>query len=63
MKTTLKIISVAGLLLTLIPSFLVFAGNIDISQHKILMLIGTILWFSTAPFWLGRQEQPADNKI
>ncbi len=57
MKVVLRIISVIGLLLTIIPSILVFTGTLEINQHKVLMLIGTVIWFSTAPFWLGKQLQ------
>lgn len=52
----LKIISGAGLLLTLIPSFLVFAGVLEFEIHKRLMLLGMIMWFLTAPFWLDRSD-------
>ncbi len=48
----LKSISLLGLLLTLIPSFLVFYKVIDRPTHFILMLIGTFLWFVSAPFWM-----------
>lgn len=54
MKTLLKILSAIGLILTLLPSFLVFAGVIEFDTHKLLMLIGTILWFATAPFWMNK---------
>lgn len=55
MKTILKIISYIGLILTLFPSFLVFAGMIDFETNKNLMLIGTVLWFITAALW---QKKP-----
>ncbi len=55
MKALLKILSFIGLLLTVVPSLLVFAGTMDISQHKMYMLLGTVLWFGSAPFWLGRK--------
>ena len=55
MKTILKIISAIGLGLTLGPSFLVFSGSITFDLHKWLMLLGTILWFSTAPFWMNKK--------
>lgn len=61
MQTILKIISYIGLILTVGPSFLVFSGVIDLSLHKTLMLIGTLLWFGTAPFWMNRQK-PSEAK-
>ncbi len=55
MKMILKIISAIGLILTLAPSFMVFSGAITIDSHKWLMLLGTILWFVTAPFWMNKK--------
>jgi len=48
----LKVISLLGLLFTLTPSFLVFYKVIDKPAHFVLMLIGTLLWFASAPFWM-----------
>lgn len=58
MRSILKLVSFIGLLLTVVPSFLVFSELIELSFHKTLMLIGTLLWFFTAPFWMNKQEQP-----
>lgn len=55
----LKILSAIGLILTLVPSFLVFAGVIDLECNKTLMLAGTILWFITAPFWMNQKREEA----
>ena len=52
MKTLLKILSSIGLLLTVMPSFLVFSHIISKSTHLTLMLTGTLLWFLSAPFWM-----------
>jgi hypothetical protein len=57
MKLLLKPISYIGLLLTLIPSFLVFTGNISLDSCKMLMLIGTIVWFVSAPSWMNKAEE------
>ena len=59
MRTALKLISFTGLGLTVIPSFLVFAGRIAWGTHATLMLVGTVLWFASAPFWmLGDGSRP-----
>lgn len=58
MTTVLKIVSFLGLGLTVIPSFLVFAGTIAWETHATLMLVGTLLWFGTSPFWI--QEDVAE---
>lgn len=55
MKSILKIFSAIGLILTVIPSFMVFSGAISLDINKWLMLLGTILWFSTAPFWMNKK--------
>jgi len=57
MKTLLMIVSFCGLVLTILPAFLVFAGKIDFNYHIILMIVGTILWFLSAPFWLNKREE------
>lgn len=46
--------AIVGLVLTLLPSILVFTGTISGPTHKILMLIGMLLWFSTGPMWIKR---------
>lgn len=50
-------ISIVCLLLTLIPSFLVYAGLISLEVNKNLMLAGTIGWFCTAPFWMNKRKE------
>ena len=57
MKILLKIISLIGLLLTIVPSFLVFTGKITLDNNKWLMIIGTLLWFASAPFWMNKKEE------
>lgn len=56
MKVLLIILSVIGLGLTIIPSILVFIQDISLESHKQLMLVGMILWFAAAPFWIKEQE-------
>ena len=56
MTTILKIVSLIGLLLTIVPAFLVFSGSLQIEQHYTLMLIGTVVWFLSAPFWMLKKK-------
>ncbi|MEX0994231.1 MAG: hypothetical protein WD599_01805 [Balneolaceae bacterium] len=56
MKTVLKIISVIGLILTLLPSVLVFTRTITMDNHKSLMIAGMLLWFLSAPFWMKEKS-------
>ena len=56
MKLLIKFISYVGLGLTLILSLLVFVGNISFDSSKMLMFIGTIIWFVSAPSWMNKAE-------
>jgi hypothetical protein len=56
MRSWFKVLSVFGLALTIVPSVLVFAGSIEWTTHARLMLMGTVLWFATAPFWMRERE-------
>ena len=56
MKIIIKLISVIGIALTVIPAFLVFMGNLSWDTHANLMLAGTILWFCSAPFWIKEKS-------
>jgi len=57
MKVLVKLISYIGLILTLIPSLLVSSGNISLDSCKMLMVIGTIVWFVSAPSWMNKAEE------
>lgn len=54
-KIVLSSIAFIGLLLTVIPAFLVFYDIINLEGHKNLMLVGAILWFFTAPFIIKKK--------
>jgi hypothetical protein len=56
MTLLLKIVSITGLALTLIPSMLVFTDIITFDMHTNLMVVGMILWFATSPFWMKEKE-------
>jgi hypothetical protein len=45
MKKLWLILALSGLLLTLLPSILVFTGDIRLEEHYRIMLVGTLLWF------------------
>ena len=45
MKILLKLVSIAGLILTILPSIGVFYEVISQEENKYFMLIGTLLWF------------------
>lgn len=65
MKILLQILSIIGLMFTLLPSFFHFFKIISLDTHKMFMLIGTILWFGTAVFWIGKKKEaklPSNQK-
>jgi hypothetical protein len=56
MKILLSILGLAALLATVLPSVLVYFGAIELGTHKTLMVIGMILWFVTAPFFMKKKD-------
>ncbi|MEM1135196.1 MAG: hypothetical protein AAGI07_05105 [Bacteroidota bacterium] len=59
LRFTVKLLSFIGLGLTIFPSFLVFAQILSLAAYKHLMLIGTLIWLFTAPFWINQlKEKP-----
>jgi hypothetical protein len=56
MRYLLKAGSFIGLGLTVVPAFLVFFGTLTWNTHAVLMGIGALLWFVTAPFWMVKED-------
>jgi hypothetical protein len=56
MRYILKAGSFVGLVLTVIPAFLVFSGRLTWDTHALLMAVGALLWFVTAPFWMVKDD-------
>ncbi|MEO1616357.1 MAG: hypothetical protein AAFV88_10945 [Planctomycetota bacterium] len=57
---TLKLVSWICLALVLVPSVLAASGILGLGSIKIVALIGTIGWFATTPFWLGKDpDEPS----
>jgi hypothetical protein len=59
-NTILKIISYLALAGTIIPSLLVFFGDMDIQVSKNIMAASMVVWFVSAPFWINRK---ADEEV
>ncbi|MDB2358273.1 hypothetical protein N9V86_04060 [Opitutales bacterium] len=49
MLTLLLWIGRLGLAFTILPAVLFFAGTLTLSATKLVMLVGMVLWFVTAP--------------
>jgi hypothetical protein len=59
MQPIFKTISYLGLAITVAAPLLVWAGKISIETNKIMLVIGMILWFGSAIFWI--KHDPSAN--
>lgn len=57
MKKILRPISYAALVMLIVPPLGVFAGKVTLDASKAWMLGATLVWFATAPFWMGKSEE------
>lgn len=55
-NSILKVVSYLALAGTIIPSLLVFFGDLDLAVNKQIMAISMVLWFATAPFWINGKK-------
>ncbi len=62
MKPFYVVLTAAGLLLLLIPALMFYFGSIEEERMKLLMFIGTMIWFSGAIPWLGKKKKNPDNQ-
>ena len=54
MKTALQITSYLALALIIVPPVLYLAAAMEKSTMSTVMIVGTVLWFATVPWWMGR---------
>lgn len=57
MNTISKIVSAVALLFLLLLPLLHFGGFMDLPLTKAGLLVVTILWFASAPVWMGRLKK------
>ncbi|MCB0633201.1 MAG: hypothetical protein KDD15_25855 [Lewinella sp.] len=57
MKTLWLVLAVSGLLLTILPSILVFTGQIRLEDHYRVMAVGTLFWFVGRSFYNDRKTE------
>ena len=62
MRVLALVIAFSGLILTIVPSFFVFLGDLSWEVHSRLMLIGMLLWFIFAPIGMKSKEQNTENR-
>ena len=56
MRLIVYVIAFFGLILTIVPSVLVFYGRMSMSMNTQLLFIGMILWFIFAPFVMKKKN-------
>jgi hypothetical protein len=56
------LIAMAGLVLTLGPSLLVFAGRLPWNRHAHAMLLGMVLWFIGAALGMRSRSRAAEEE-
>lgn len=57
MRTVAFWISMLALVATVLPAFLYFAGRLTLDQTKLALGVAALVWFVTAPLWMGRTPQ------
>lgn len=57
MRIVLQILSLIGLLMTIVPPILFFNGKIEQVQQNWYMMFGALIWFVSAFFWLGGKSK------
>lgn len=55
MNKILPIISFGALALLTVPAFLFLAGTLTLDSVKLAMLVATIVWYVTTPFWMEKK--------
>jgi hypothetical protein len=56
MRLVLQIVSWAALAATALAPVLYAAGQVSLAPTKLAILLATIIWFATTPFWMGRPK-------
>lgn len=57
MRTLAQVVSWIALAGTLAPSLFYLAGGTTLAAVKTWMLVCTVVWFVTVPFWMDRAEK------
>jgi len=57
MKNLLKLLSLVGLILSIVPPVMLFLGKMEMDSMKLWMGVGMVVWMVTAPFWINKSSQ------
>ncbi len=61
MKPLLQLISWLALAGTILPSIFYFLGSMELDTVKWSMLLATIVWFVTTPFWMEHNSKSEEE--
>jgi hypothetical protein len=56
MRLVLQFVSWAALAATALAPVLFLVGQLSLPNTKLLLLVATLAWFATTPFWMGRPK-------
>ncbi len=56
MRTFSKYLGIVALAGTILPAVLFMFKLLPLDTMKAVMLVATLVWFVTAPLWIGRNE-------
>jgi hypothetical protein len=56
MSAVCKWIGVGSLFLILFVPFIYAAGLVTLASLKLIILLATLAWFGSAPFWIGKRS-------
>ena len=56
MKALARIVSAVALIGTIGPSVLFLTGRIELNAVHIWMLVATLAWFASVPFWMNEEQ-------
>ena len=56
MKKILFALSILSIVVLIISTWFYFVGKIDFKTNNLWLLIGTIGWFATSPFWMTEKK-------
>ena len=57
MKNLLKLLSLVGLILSIVPPVMLFLGKMEMDSMKLWMGVGMVAWMVTAPFWINKKME------
>ena len=62
MKNLLKLLSLVGLILSIVPPVMLFLGKMQMDSMKFWMGVGMVVWMVTAPFWINKKMEDGRPK-